>query len=283
MSCISCKNKTSIDRCSSKPLLGSQFCGKHIRCKNPRVWTQVNRIDDHVIRIQTIWRGWWVRNQLSLAGPGVLRRSGIQNEDELVSCDPVQMIQPFNYFAFEEAGKIWAFDIRSLISWFHKGTNPSNPYTKQDIPLKVRQRFRDLVNYRFRSGKECFHDPESEKTKAKQTSLRWVRVAQQMEENGFENVSPIRFGMLNAQQIWVFTDMLRVDCQVLAMDHKNSPESRRQKYVWWIRYLMRQQFRTAKTTEEYSHALSGLLVSILGDLKNPYPYCFAIMSALYRL
>jgi len=46
---------------------------------------------------------------------------------------------------------------------------------------------------------------------------------------------------------------------------------------------MRQQFRIIKTTEDYSHALSGLLVSILGDSKNPYPVCFAIMSALYRL
>lgn len=186
-------------------------------------------MDEHVVRIQTLWRGWRIRNQLKLAGPGVLRRSIVHNEDELVSCDPVAKIDPFNYFSFEEGGKIYAFDIRSLISWFHKGTHPMNPYTKQDIPMDVRHRFRELVNFRFRHGKECFHDPEIEKTKVKQTSLRWVRIAQQLEENGFEDVNPIRFTMLNAQQLWVFTDMLRVDLQVLATDHKNSPDSRRQK------------------------------------------------------
>jgi len=95
--------------------------------------------------------------------------------------------------------------------------------------MDVRHRFREIVNYRFRHGKECFHDPVVEKTKIKQTSLRWVRITQQLEENGFEGVNPVRFHMLNAQQFWVFTDMLRVDLQVLAMDHKNSPDSRRQK------------------------------------------------------
>lgn len=127
MSCISCKNKSSTERCPSKPLLGSQFCGKHIRCKNPRVWTQVNNIDKHIVKIQSFWRGWWLRNQLKLAGPGVLQRKVIHNEDELVTCDSVSSIHPLDYFAFEEGGKIYAFDIRSLITWFHKGTQPINP------------------------------------------------------------------------------------------------------------------------------------------------------------
>ena len=283
MSCISCKNKSSTERCPSKPLLGSQFCGKHIRCKNPRVWTQVNNIDKHIVKIQSFWRGWWLRNQLKLAGPGVLQRKVIHNEDELVTCDSVSSIHPLDYFAFEEGGKIYAFDIRSLITWFHKGTQPINPQTKQEIPLEVRHRFRELVNYRFRYAKECFHDPESEKSKIKQTSMRWVRITQQLEENGFEGVNPVRLSMMNTQQIWVFASMLRVDLQVLAMDHKNSPESRRQKQVQWIGYLMREQFRHAKTLDDFVHALSGLLVSILGVSRNPYPFCFAIMSALYRL
>ena len=123
---FACKNKKSTDRCQSKSLIGLSFCGHHVKSKDVRIWHIVNKVDAKVTLISKLWRGYTIRRLLKLAGPGVLNRSRCHNEEELVLAEPKEKIHPLDYFAFEEDGKVWWFDIRSLISLFRSSLNPTN-------------------------------------------------------------------------------------------------------------------------------------------------------------
>jgi hypothetical protein len=90
--CESCKNKNSLDRCSSPALKGLLYCGKHAKVKNPRVWKIINKLDGKVTLITKIWRGYHLRKLLKLAGPGLFNKSLCVNQDELVSLEPIKTI-----------------------------------------------------------------------------------------------------------------------------------------------------------------------------------------------
>jgi hypothetical protein len=82
------------------------LCGKHAKVKNLRLWKDVNNLDDKAVIIQKVWRGHSVRDWLRIAGPGVLNRSVCHNDEELVTMDEKKSVNPFDYFAFEEGGKV---------------------------------------------------------------------------------------------------------------------------------------------------------------------------------
>jgi hypothetical protein len=125
-----------------------------------------------------VWRGYHVRKQWELHGPGVLDRRRCHNETEMATGEEAHEIPPESYFAFEEGGRVYWFHQASLRAWTADKLHPLNPYTRTPLTRETRQRLRMLV-------------PED-----KVNSLN--DVACRLQETGFATVSPSWFTELNA-------------------------------------------------------------------------------------
>lgn len=278
--CMSCKSKISTERCTSKTLRGLEFCGKHVRVKNPRLWHDVNNIVPKITKITKIWRGYSIRKQLELAGPGVLKRSLCHNDEELVSGDEKDKLHPLLYFAFEENNKVWWFDIRTLCQCLNQKLHPENPYTRQPLTIDVRKRLRSLYNLRQRSGLPIKYDTVKPPMEIL-CNERWMRISQIIEENGFYDINPQLFTTLNRTELYILLMLMIGDCVGWVAEHKGR-DSRRTKYLFCLQNLAKK--RSAMTSQlEYSYCVSGMFLSILNDCVDPYTICFMIMSAMYRL
>lgn len=279
--CASCKNKISNDRCTSSALPGLSLCGKHARVKTPRLWNTVNQVDSKVTCITRIWKGYLVRKRLHLAGPGVLKRSLCNNSEELVSMEPIQSIHPFDYFGFEENGKVYGFDVRTILDTLQRNLNPTNPYTRQPLTIPDRKRLRDLYSYRIRCKLGTSYEHNGIRTTDLILTNRWTQICQILEENGFYNTSPNLFLGLNKSQLYIVLRMIHNDLKTWAAEHK-PPHSKRFLYVFWTHNVLK-KYQTAQSAAEYSFFVSSILLSILYDSVEPYTVCFILMSAIYRL
>lgn len=268
MKCASCKNSSSTDQCPNTVLPSLQFCGKHVKIKSPRIWAEVNNINPKVVKIQQIWKGYFLRKQLEYAGPGVLNRCVCQNDDELISLESKEKHDPLDYFSFEENGKIWWFSISTVVRIVFETMKPLNPYTRQAISIETRKRLRDLcrlkhiqISYTGSSG-------------------IWRQVCQILEENGFESVNPILFQSLSRPQYMTFLILLRNDIEALQSDSpKNLFYS---KVLAIIRHVLKKYTPFCGQTDA-SMKTGVLLYNCIRKIQNPYPLCFAIMSAYTRL
>jgi hypothetical protein len=281
MKCASCKNKKSNERCASKPLKGMVLCGKHAKSKNLRLWKNVNGLDDKARLIQKIWRGYSIRHWLKIAGPGVLNRAVCHNNEELVTLDDKQNINPFDYFSFEENGKIYWFDVRSLTENCMLKIEPLNPYTREPLTIDTRKRLRQVCIMRDRKHLKNIHNI-TENTKPDDIILAtWTHICQIIIENGFFDMSPLYFISLNKTRLFIFNTIIQKDLVAWAAEH-TSTVSRRHKYVFWMKRLTR-EFSTEVNDKRLTYLTGRVLVTILNDCQNNYGICFIIMSALHRL
>lgn len=281
ITCASCKNKTSDDRCPNKVLKGAIFCGKHVGVKDPRLWKDMVSADNKIILIQKVWRGYNVRNWFKLAGPGVLNRKVCHNQEELVTLDEPNSVSPLNYFSFEENGKVYWFDIRSISEHSFGHLNPTNPYTREKLSFEARNRLRLLCIKRHRLGLSNQHDMERKRTVEEVILAGWIHVCQIIEENGFFDMNPLHFVSMNKARLFVFNSLIFQDLRALLAEHK-SPNSRRIKYVSWMKRLIR-EYATGIDHSRFLYLTSKVIVSILNDCREPYPICFVVVSALARL
>lgn len=281
MKCASCKNKTSDEQCPNKTLKGLIFCGKHARVKNTRLWADNSNLNETVIPIQKIWRGYRIRNILHLAGPGVLNRKLCHNDEELVSMEEKKTVSPLNYFAFEESGKNYWFDIRSIIEISVTNINPTNPYTRTPLTIETRQRLRKLTIKRIRSGLPILHTKQ-EKSYSEITTQSWITICQIIVENGFFDMSPNYFTFLNKTQLNIFVNLIYQDMIIWSLEHKDK-NSLRYRYIKLLKRLGVHTSSHQSTQQYSSYIISKILLAILTDYPEPYPICFIIMSSLHRL
>lgn len=274
--CLACKNKTSTDRCPTQSIPGLAFCGRHVRSKTPRLWSVVNRVDEKATLIQKVWKGYTIRHRLNLAGPGVLSRSKCHNQEELVSMEEVSKLHPFDYFAFEEDGKIWWFDIRSIIGCLNSSLVPQNPYTRQPLTMETRTRLREVYKYRIRNRLRTTHDTRA-KPLDQLLEFQWLRLSQILVENGFEDARPALFNRLSKQQLYILLSYIKADMYALAKEHPKT--SMRYRYARSLKneHALFYGFTNPKLQ------FSTVMVNILHHAIEPYPICFIIMSALFRL
>jgi hypothetical protein len=280
MLCGSCKNKTSTERCGSHALKNLQFCGKHAKSKNPRLWTEVNKVSDVVVTLQHLWRGWIAKHIIALAGPGVFKRSLCHNTEDVITSD--EKIHPFNYFSFEEDGKIFCFDIRSIFQISLSKLQPENPYTRQKLSLETRKRLKEAIYYRESRRLPLFHDPLYLSDAHKVFEMRWMRISQMLEESLFIDINPMFFIALNRTQLWEFTAILRDKLLLWANEHSNI-NSRRNIYYLWVHTCWKRQTLEVADTKKVCYYLGACLLRILRDAKQPHDLCFKILSARHSL
>ena len=265
--CTSCKNRTSEDRCTSKCIKGLDVCGIHAKSKTRRNWYVVNNLDKRVSKIQALWRGFFIRNLLKRAGPGVLNRRVCHNEEELITLEPVSRIHPLSYFAFEEAGKVWAFDITTLCKILIQNEVPLNPYTRTPLPHETRRRMRLYFYHNWPKSFKLMH------TEVIPACL--VLITQTLHENGFEDFRSEYLHTLSRQQTGVMKALMLNDMRAL-------PTTIRRKG-----YCSLLNSRTFMLDHHYTVSLISLLSIILRRVRScpseEYEICFLIMSALFRV
>lgn len=281
MKCLSCKNKKSTDRCCNEALKGLKLCGKHAKVLKPKLWTEVNQIDKKINLIIKIWKGYIVRKGLSLAGPGVLNRAKCSNQEELYTLCDIKEVHPLDYFGFEQDGNIYGFDVRTMFSCLHEKYESTNPFNRQPFPMEARIRLRQLYGYRIRNKLPTVHCSVVNQSFEQILRNRWLQLCQIMEENGFFSTNPTIFLSLSKIQLYILLNFICNDIKTWSSEQKYE-KSKRQNYVFWLRTLLNRYSQFISSTQ-FSINLVFVLNNILYDCVNPYPVCFIIMSALYRL
>ena len=280
--CGSCKNKTTDEQCANRPLKGLIFCGKHVKVKNPRMWNIVNNLDNNVIKIQKIWRGYLVRDMIHLGGPGVLNRSVCHNDEELVTMDDKKRVSPLDYFAFEENGKVYWFDVKTIIQICRTVLIPKNPYTREPLSIETRQRLRKLrIRRHFRKLDNSYQNNNTTPNVEEVVSISWIHVCQIIEENGFFDMSHLYFTSMNSTQLFIFNTIFLQDLIAWAAEHK-CLSSLRYKCISKVKSFIK-FFETENNNQRLSYMTAKLLVNILNNFIDNYSLCFMIMSSLHRI
>ena len=276
--CSSCKSKTSKEQCSAKSVGDTLFCRRHVKVREPRLWATVNNIGPKTILIQKAWRGYSVRKWIKLAGPGALNRDVCHNDEELLSLDDKKSVSPLSYFAFEEAGKVYWFDVRTIIR--HCLKDLTNPYTRQPLTIETRKRLRKLGVMRWRK-KLPYHENSEKQTVSETITEQWTMMCQIIEENGFFDVRPSVFASLNRSQLYVFLLMITNDLKAWGAEHKGKYSVRHKYSVWTLKIV--KLFSPAVHPLKIQFMVGKVLLNILNDCPDPYNVCFIIMASLFRL
>jgi hypothetical protein len=245
--------------------------------KEPRLWHIVNDVNTKVLLISKVWRGYTIRRLLALAGPGVLNRSVCHNEEELVLMVDKSKVHPLRYFSFEEDGKIWWFDVLSMIGCFNAALKPLNPYTRQPISMETRLRLRSLYKYRIKNKLQTLHEKAGPRSVSDMANFQWTRVCQMLQENGFEDATPNMFSTLSPHLLHILLSYMCTDMLQLASEHPKT--SKRYMYARALRHNKSHMY-ASRSPELY---VATTLVMLLNDAVDTYPICFLIMSALFRL
>jgi len=269
--CASVRKKGSLEQCRSKALVGHTLCGIHAKCKVPRLWVDAHQ--DKVaplIRIQAWGRGWCIRRRLALAGPGVLHRVGLSNDDDLETCETSDRQYPLDYFAFEENGKIWWFDFATLWKWAQRSTEPSNPYTKVPLSAETRTRLRQMWSYRRRHREPIPADPFQF---SERLTMRWTIISQAIADCGFGTLPVDPFLNLTMHQYTRVFRLLRDDVEATLPGNR------------FASHLIHRCLMTAGTIAPANFILQGsyALMAMLCHTETPFPLAFCILSALHRL
>lgn len=279
MRCLAVRKKGSREQCKARPILGHTLCGRHAKCKNPMLWSEVNREKDKgVVRIQALVRGWLVRRRLVVHGPGVLcRDSSLANDEELVTMEEKTRLYPFDYFGLYENGKVWWFSFDTLWKWCMSNAIPTNPYTKVPITLEARRRLRSIWSYRQRHKLPL--PPETKVHDERMWNI-WNLICQIFEDCAFESSGGFdrtSLSNLTPTQYSILFRILRDDLRIAL-----PPTSEMcRKYTEWCN-------RRIKTITEYPPRTYCLhcaytLMYMMMRVKDPYTIGFLILSALYRV
>lgn len=124
--CAAVRRVGSREPCKLPCLEGVEFCGKHARARNPQRWVELFDVAQ-VVRMQAVIRGFLLRRQIRWAGPGAMKRSLCMNDEDLATFDEKERVSPLDYFGWEEAGKVWWMDVRSMLQLIRTEPKPVNP------------------------------------------------------------------------------------------------------------------------------------------------------------
>lgn len=240
--------------------------------KSPVLWASLHATSP-VVRIQALARGFLLRKRLALAGPGVLKRAGLANDEDVFTCESKDRQHPMEYFAFEEGGKTWWFDLSSLWTWMSRSVEPVNPYTKTPLTLDTRKRIRAIWGHSYRMRLVL---PLGGKTFDEILVLRWNVLSQIFRDNGFLDVHPQSFLRFSRAEYGAMFALLHQDLLVVLPEH----DLYRDKILRICRRGM--SIRPAVGNEAYILHSGLLLLLMLSVPKDPYVLVFSILSAFFR-
>lgn len=265
--CTSVRKRGATDQCPLPALRGISFCGKHARSKEPVLWTRANRHRD-IRCIQALVRGWLLRKRLRLAGPGVLSRNNLANDDDLFHYVSKDKCNPLTYFAFEENGKTWWFDLHSLWKWAVRSHEPTNPYTRVPLTCDTRKRLRELwvSDGRYPIWSDSHED---------RTQTRWNVICHIFADYGFADIHPQTFLDLDEADVASMFVLLHQDLRIVL------PEKHpfRNRILQLCKIGMRSD---GLSPRRFLLRSTYILLMILTMTKDAYVIVFSTLSAFYR-
>ena len=239
----------------------------------PILWVEAFPKTPALVRCQARIRGWLIRKRLALAGPGVLCRKDLVNDEDLVTCETKERLHPMDYFAFEEAGKVWWFAFPTLWTWCRQSIVPSNPYTKVALSPDTRRRLREMWAARHRKTQPV---PVESLNPLERLRHRWNILTQMFQDNGFADIHPNEFMRFGGGDCLTMFSLLHQDLLVVLSDRDPHREA-------ILRYCRRAiHSPPSLPSGQYILQSSYILTLILLIPKNPYSLVFSVLSAFYR-
>ena len=269
--CAAVKRRGSTEPCTSRSLRGHTLCGRHARMRSPTLWTDANgsRIES-AVKIQALIRGWLIRRRLWYAGPGVLYRRDLANDEDVITCADRNRVHPMDFFSFVENGKVWWFEFASLWTWCRRNQDPVNPYTKVPLSSEARKRLRTIWGYKRRHREEI---PEESNIYDERLRQKLNILTQHFADYGFTDVYPdtlIRYS--KAEYITLFV-LLHRDIETVIPE--SDPFRNRIASLCAARTFVDQN-------RYYILQCINTLLHIVTLYKDPYVITFSILSAFYR-
>lgn len=272
--CAAVRRRGTIEPCPTNALRGHTMCGRHARMRNPVLWADVNAgRTPPIVKLQSFVRGWLVRKRLSYAGTGVLHRVGLANDEDIISCAEKDKVHPFDFFSFEENGKIWWFEFDGLWTWCMRNVEPTNPYTKVPLTTDTRKRLRTLWGYKRRNREEL---PVESPMFGERLRHRLNILSQHFADYGFTDVHTENFvNFSKADYITLFV-LLQRDIETVI------PPS--DPFRLRVCRLCTNRTHVAHALQNAQFVLQSvsLLLHIITLYKDPYVITFSILSAFYR-
>ena len=229
------------------------------------------------VKCQAAIRGWLVRLRIRLAGPGVLRRKGLANQEDLETCEDASRVHPLQYFAFEESGKVWWFEFQTIWKWISRNLDPSNPYTKVSLTQDTRTRLRSIWRhkrlYELDIPAEPGQIPPDDRVR-----FRLNVACQVFSDHGFGIVAPDTFLRLSRSQWSAMFKLIQDDLPILMASAAIRSREITDVYLGYMR-----ETASEMPTPQYIQEASRMLFLMLMDPKDPYVVAFAVLSALYRV
>jgi hypothetical protein len=269
MRCASTRTKKSEDQCPTNALNGHIFCGRHMRCREHRIWSELHK--DRLAKlkkVQALFRGWRIRRYLALCGPGVLKRADCVNDEDLATCEEKTRQHPLDYFGLEENGKVWWFDVRTLWDWSSRNVESTNPYTKVPLTSETRERLRKVFVFRRRAKM-----PMNQETGlfSERVFRKWTILCQMFRHYGFEEAHPQQFVDLGKGNLYTMF-------QFLIRDFNDLPR----KPVRALGYCTRAvgYFVNLQNNAYILTALNSIFFMVMES--KSYDVVFIVLSALYR-
>lgn len=273
--CEAVRKRGSSDQCPNKALGLLTLCGMHVKTKNVQRWKEVHvKSLQKLVRFQAICRGWFVRRFFKLAGPGVLRRTGVlyANTEELVSGEDVLTASPRTYFAFVENGKVFWFEIGTLWKWIAQSVYPTNPYTKSPIDSETLHRLRE--NRSMRIHRRMRPIPSFIGDVHERTEGRWTVLTHLFRAHGFRNVHPVPMMDITKHQYKVVFQLLKLDVDAYYL--KNIFHAKLLKTLASAIHLSKTQ-PAHSFIEQSVQYLYGMCMCV----KDPYSLLYSILSAIH--
>ena len=272
--CAAVKRVGSTEPCIATALRGHTLCGRHARMRSPVLWVDANRSrTPPIVKIQACARGWLVRKRLWYAGPGVLFRRDLANDEDIITCTEKDKVHPLDFFSFVENDKVWWFEFSSLWTWCSRNEEPTNPYTKVRLSADTRKRLRTVWGYKRRHREEL--PPESQSYEER-LRHRVNILCQHFADYGFDGVYPETLMRFTKDDYITLFVLLQRDIETVI------PQSNPFRVI--LSYLCANRVRVATGTPPTNYVLQciSLLLHIVTLYKDPYVITFSILSAYYR-
>ena len=273
--CTAVKRKGSSEPCDVAAMRGHVLCGRHARMRRPVMWADVHTPSvPPIVRIQACVRGWLVRSRLSYAGPGVLSRKNLANDEDIITYMEKMRVHPMNFVSFEENGRVWWFEFGSLWTWCMRNRDPVNPYTKIPLSSDTRKRLRVVWSYKRRHKEDV--PPESNDFDER-LDHRLNILTQHFADYGFDGVSVRSLSQFSKVYYVSLFVLLRRDVETLLPEQ--SPFRRR------IAVLCDHRIHSANGIAARAYILQSvnLLLHILMLYRDPYILTFSVLSAFHRV
>lgn len=276
--CAAIRRPNSDDPCTSYALPGCTLCLSHIRARNVVLWRTVHESKRWAaIKCQAAIRGWLLRHRLQLAGPGVLCRKRLANQEDLETCEPANRVHPLQYFSFWESGKIWWFEFATIWKWASRNLEPSNPYTKVPLPPDTRARLRAIWRYKRLYERDIPTEIGSISPDEK-IRFRLNVACQVFVDHGFGTVTPDAFSRLSRSQWSALFKLVQDDLPTLLSSAAIRTREMSNVYLEYMKVTA-----SELSSAEYIQEASRMMFLMLMDPKDPYIVAFGILSALYRV